>query len=31
VKARVYNYPMLRELLRKLRDWNRSKRVPNSA
>jgi hypothetical protein len=25
VKAGVYNYPMLRELLRKLRDWNRSK------
>jgi phytanoyl-CoA hydroxylase len=25
VKAGVYNYPVLRETLRKLRDWNRSK------
>jgi phytanoyl-CoA hydroxylase len=31
VKAGVYNYPMLRELLRKLRDWNRSKQVQDSA
>jgi phytanoyl-CoA hydroxylase len=31
VKASVYNHPMLREVLRKLRDWNRSKRVQNNA
>lgn len=31
VKASVYNYPMLRDLLRKLRDWNRSKRVQHGA
>lgn len=31
VKAGVYNYPVLRELLRKLRDWNRSKPLQDRA